>query len=255
MPASHQSCSLAWTWPLVTFGVQAHHCTPPGTETAPADTKPSKFTIPKDGCQALVGLLAVGTFVITFGFILGTVTINVLRAGFSIARFITGVVHKRMGIQNRKGCYFYELWQDPDSIERIWRNTTSTPINHTFFYYAGVTSDHDLSINNENIHKWTMRRWNSFNTNANCAMAIILSHLIAPFLPGPMNLKLTWFLISSVFWLLFAFNAIMAWRQTMEMIRFQAIRREKKDEPKPGAVCSCFIWFFRLCCGIFQGLR
>lgn len=171
--------------------------------------------IAEQGDQNILAIVAaLGASTIPLGFLIGAIPIAVLN-------FI-GLVPCR-----KKTKWNYELSISPNALKKIWpKLETSLKFDFQKTFYAGVTFDHDILP--VGIHQWLMRRWNAFNIHINCCTSLLLSHAVGPFLS--ISQTLYWWIATIIIFLLFFFNAMVARRQTMQMLEFQALRdfEEKK---------------------------
>jgi hypothetical protein len=162
-----------------------------------------------DSLKSILGLLAAGAVTaIALGFIIGAVSIIILRYSFKIFKKPT-----------------YEIVVSKDSLNRIWPQLKTTlAVDNSKILFGGVTFDHELI--SDGIHSWLTRRWSAFNISVNSSVALLLSHLVAFFIP--INQSYTWGFTSVLIGICFILNAIAAWKETMGMIEFQSYREHVK---------------------------
>ena len=155
-----------------------------------------------------LGVLAGGgVVVVTFGFLLGTVTVFLLRTCF---RFF--------------GKY-HEIVLSDTAIQQVWDHLAipsamQTKRNQLF---AGVTLDHEmLKKDKEGVHLWLMRRWNAFNVSATSTLALLVSFVGGALLG--IRPSAEWVVSTILILAVFVWSACVAWRDTMGMAEFQARR-------------------------------
>ena len=160
-----------------------------------------------DAIKSILGILAVGAVTaIAVGFIISTISVNILRVIFCLFKKPA-----------------YEATLTDETLRRIWLQIkTKLPFDRNLALFAASTFDHELF--SDGIHYWLMRRWSSFNISFHCCVALALSDAIAPFLP--ISQSYFWGITSIVLGLFFLLNAICAWRETMHMLDFQSYRKQ-----------------------------
>ncbi len=164
----------------------------------------------------LNSVLAIGAAVLAstlpLGFLLGSVSILALRAIFLVGSALHWTHNAN-----------YEASLSPETWKRIWPKL-QMPEDFSFeaslALYTAATYDHELL--HRGIHEWLGRRWNAFNVSVNSATALLL----APFAGGLLSIavKPAWWIPSLVLAAVFLTTAVLAWRDTMQMIEFQAHR-------------------------------
>jgi len=160
--------------------------------------------------KSVLGVIAAGAvMVIPIGFFIGTLSVTILRIGFAI-------FSKE-----------YEAVLSPETVKRIWNNlNVNIDYNEKFFLYAVATFDHELLPSQ--THEWIVRRWNSFNIAVHSCTALILAHLVGRFVG--INQDIVWLVVTVILIIVFAVNAAVSWRHTMEMIEFQSHREHHVEE-------------------------
>jgi len=170
---------------------------------------------------ALLSLIAGGgLIVVTFGFLLGTITIFFLRTIF-----------KCFGKN-------HEVAVSGDAMQRIQKHLSIPDelCNKKNEFFTGVAFDHEtLKNEKEGIHLWLVRRWSGFNISANSTTALILSLLFGKFLG--IEITSDWLLTLIPIILLLVWSATMAWLDSMGMVefqarRFKAMKKKKKKKEK-----------------------
>ncbi len=157
------------------------------------------------GLEKLVGIVAAGgILIIVAGFLIGTVSICLLRIAFRLA-----------------GHSQYEAVLPHGCLARIWpKLRTTQQRDKSLTLFATATFDHELLP--KSIHEWLLRRWSSFNICVRSCVALVLAWVVvwrASIQPGR-----DWYVGVSVVVFFFAIQAILAWRETMSMIDFQSYR-------------------------------
>lgn len=159
-----------------------------------------------DVVESILGLLALGAVTaISLGFIIGTISINLLRVMFCVF-----------------GRRTYEAVLSKKTLKRIWPKM-KTALEFDSKYVLNIAATFDHEIISKGVHEWLTRRWSSFNISVSAIVALLLSHIIAPFIP--INQSWCWGITSVILGIFFLGNAIFAWRETMEMIDFQSHRK------------------------------
>lgn len=142
--------------------------------------------------------------VIPVGYLIGTLTIAILRIAFWLCR-------------DRS----FEAWVSKKSLAHIWpKLNTSQAADKALMLYAVVTFDHEML--SKPVHEWIVRRWNAFHTSASSCAALFLAH--AAGVPFQIGQTLGWWVTTGCLVLLLGYNAIIAWQETMKMIEFQSHR-------------------------------
>lgn len=164
---------------------------------------------PDDLGDMLALLAGGGVVVVTFGFLLGAITVFVLRTTFRI--FLRR---------------YHEVVLSQHALERIW-DRLAVPrddrINRNELY-AGAAFDHEIMKNSrEGIHLWLMRRWNAFNVSASSTTALVVS-VIGGVCCLDVSISWKWVLPVCLIIALLLWSAVVAHRDTMRMIEFQANR-------------------------------
>ena len=158
----------------------------------------------------MLGLLtAAAVLIVPVGFLIGAVSVMLLRLLAKIAGIST-----------------YEARLSDSTLDRVWSQLRSALAkDKKLTLYAAATFDHELLATG--IHTWLLRRWNSFNVAAHSIVALVLAHAVAPFFSIK---QVCWWWVSTLALLvpLFA-TAFFAWRETMGMIEFQSYRQQKSD--------------------------
>src|SRR6266446_7888373 len=117
---------------------------------------------PETAKEVLGLLAATAVAIVPVGYLISTISVNVLRLLAVIARKPT-----------------YEAVLDEATLERIWKQLkTSQPTNKMLALYAAATFDHELLATG--IHMWLFRRWTSFNIAVHSIVALVLALLVAP---------------------------------------------------------------------------
>jgi len=157
---------------------------------------------------AVLGLLAAtAVAIVPIGFVISTLSVALLKAVAAI-----------------DGRETYEAVLSDSTFDHIWGQLKCTQKkDKKLTLYVAATFDHELLENG--IHKWLMRRWNSFNLAAHSIVALLLAHVFA--LVFPFRQVCGWWLTTVFAVLVLFFTAINARRETMGMIDFQAHRPQK----------------------------
>jgi hypothetical protein len=146
-------------------------------------------------------LLGLGSLVLVLGYLIGTVTILLLRVLFFKNRFN------------------YEFKLSNETYEQIGKlifKEGNYIIGKKEKMYAAVVFDH--SYINDRIHGWIVRRWNAFMIASFSITGLLSSLIFGPFLG--FSITLGWFLIVVFFLLCFVLQSWLSYRDTMRMIAF-----------------------------------
>jgi len=170
-------------------------------------------------------IAAAGFATIPVGLSIGTLGISLLKLGFTF--------HSRRGVRQLydacvSNACFHTMLREVGAAQEDRRS------NRKSLLYVVATFDHELLP--EKIHEWLLRRWNSFNTAFNSALALCISILIVSIRSfytrslDPIRSwdhRWYWWLVTNLFLIcVFAVTACASWHETMAMIEFQARRKE-----------------------------
>jgi hypothetical protein len=166
---------------------------------------PLNLTDTKDLILVVIGG---GVLILVTGYIIGTITIFLLRLIFIF----------------NKGTYEINLKQDFDDIGEIILKDGSEKIKNKEKLYALVTYDHEFLP--DNIHKWIQRRWTAFHTSANAATSLILSIIVGQCIG--IHIGTWWIVVLGILTIIYVYHSYRARKETIDMINFQTkIRTEK----------------------------
>jgi hypothetical protein len=162
-----------------------------------------------DTAKEVLGLLAAATVaILPLGFLISSVSILLIRL---LARFL--------------GKPTYEPSLTDAAYGQVWTQVHAPlPKDKTKTLYAVATFDHELLT--PGVHTWLMRRWNAFNTAAHSAVALFLAHVMASYFHIPQTWR--WVGWTALLFVLLVLIAVIAWRETMAMIEFQASRDRQR---------------------------
>jgi hypothetical protein len=168
-----------------------------------------------ENARELLGVLAAAAVsIVPAGFLIGTISVNVLRILFALS--------------GRS----YEAVLDEATLKRIWKQLKSNMTaerarkDQRWTLYAAATFDHELLP--PGIHTWLLRRWNSFNVAVHSITAMLLAHVAAYVFGIPQTCY--WWSSTAVMSVLLVMTAVAAWRHTMWMIEFQSHRRHDQGD-------------------------
>lgn len=161
--------------------------------------------------SVIVAVLGAGSIVLVLGFVIGTVTILLLRVlffrnGFSYEFILSKGTYEKIGK--------IILANKDDSIRKEDR------------IYAGVVFDHGHI--DQNVHGWIARRWNAFLIAAFSAFGLLASLLIGSILG--VSLTTPWLIITIILTLCFIIQSRLSYIETMRMITF--LTRVRKFDKK-----------------------
>ncbi len=171
--------------------------------------KVSSFLSNANITSVIIAILGAGSTVLVLGFIIGTLTILLLRIlffrnGFSYEFILT------------KGTY--------DKIGRIILENKDDSVRKEDRVYAAVVFDH--AYIDQNVHGWIARRWNAFLIAAFSAFGLLASLLIG-WLLG-ISLTISWVIVTILLTICFILQSRLSYIETMKMIAF--LTRVKKFE-------------------------
>ena len=186
--------------------------------------------LPKDNSVVtLIAAVVGGTFaVFAAGFVIGTMTIVLLRLAFVFSWFLCG---RRTHTQ-------YEVALSKEDLRTLWVRLNCERVPHvqelaTQELYLGVTFDYTVvAENRKGVHDWMERRWTAFNLNSMSTTALVLSVITIRILGIQFSLWWLVLVLITIFCLIMA--ACWAWRDTMGMLHFQA-NMPWPEEPRHGA--------------------
>lgn len=159
----------------------------------------------------IVAFVSGGITVFASGFMIGTITYALLRAGFAFTRYLRG-----------RGPSQHEVALSKDTVPKLLRQfKISEQVTEDDHLYLGVTLDHDvLRKKREGVHNWIKRRWNAFNINCTSVTGLLLSLIVGALLG--IYPSANWYIPVIVAALMFCVTARWAWKDTMGMLAFQA---------------------------------
>ena len=158
-----------------------------------------------------VTILGLSSIVLVIGFLLGTLTVFVLRIMFWKNNFIYELKLKEKSYQEIGGLI---LAKKDGSISKKDR------------LYAGVVFDHGYI--SENIHRWIIRRWNAFFISSSSTLALFISLFVGNLIE--ITLSWTWVFTVLGFGIIFILQARFSWLETMRMIEFMIRVKNNENE-------------------------
>lgn len=185
----------------------------------------AKVLSQSDTTKDIVGLLAAtGVAMLPLGFLISTASAFVLYAlGVSLAW--NAARSHEVGITTAGRDRLHDLfrWSKGPDPRRL--------------LYALATFDHQTCAGP--VHEWGARRWHTFNTAVNSAVALVLAWGTGPWLIHSVsNVDVSrrgaWAWLTFVPATAFLLHGFVAWRETMQMIDFQLARTDE-GAPKPKA--------------------
>jgi MFS family permease len=161
----------------------------------------------------VVALLGVGSLILVLGYLIGTITILLLRLLFAKNEFN---YEFKLSDQTYKKIGKLILKNQNDHVEKKER------------MYAAVVFDH--SYISKNTHRWIVRRWNAFLIASFSVVGLICSVLF-----GWLVLEISptwgWLLTVIVFITCFILQGSLSWIETMRMVAFLT-KVKKNDEDR-----------------------
>lgn len=161
----------------------------------------SSFFSKENNTSIFAVLLGVGSVILVLGYLIGTITILLLRLLF---------------VRND---FNYEFKLSKDTYDKIGKRileNENLPIQEKERMYAGVVFDH--SKIDENIHRWIVRRWNAFHIASFSVVGLVASLICGCLLGIPFSFK--WALVVLFFVFCFILQGRLSWIETMGMIDF-----------------------------------
>ena len=160
--------------------------------------------------NVLATLLGLGSIVLVLGYLIGTVTILLLRLLF---------------FRNGFNYEFKLSKQTYDDIGRLIFKDKNETVEKNERMYAAVVFDH--SHINDRIHSWIVRRWNAFMIASFSIVGLLASLSLRPLLG--FSFTCGWFFTVDVFIFCFVIQAWLSYRETMRMISFLTkVKRDSK---------------------------
>lgn len=151
--------------------------------------------------NVLATLLGLGSLVLVLGYLIGTVTILLLRLLF---------------IKNRCNYEFKLSKQTYDEIGKLIFKNKNDTVEKKERMYAAVVFDH--SHINDRIHSWIVRRWNAFMIASFSVVGLLGSLILGPLLG--FSVTWGWFFTVVFFIICFVLQGWLSYRETMRMITF-----------------------------------
>lgn len=160
----------------------------------------------------LVTILGFSSLLLVLGFLFGTITIFILRLLFVRNKF-------NYEIKLRKGAN--------TDLQKILFSNSLEKVRKKERLYAGVYFDH--SCIPDGVHMWIVRRWNAFLISCTSVFALITCIVFV--LAMGLEIFCTWIMANIFFILLFVYQAIFSWKETMGMIEFSVkVHKDKSKE-------------------------
>ncbi len=182
--------------------------------------------LPKESITGAITILVSGGIVVfAAGFVIGTMTYVLLRLSFLAVSVFTGGPR-----QHEAG-----LTEDTlTTLRRTLRLFDGPGRNRADELYITVAFDHGvLRTLNDGIHNWIVRRWNAFSISATSVTAFAVSLLLG----GCLGISMCWWYgVVVVLAIMFSISAILAWRDTMRMLTFQAALPWKMENFYSGSI-------------------
>jgi hypothetical protein len=163
---------------------------------------------------SVVGLLN-GPGVVVTALSAGAAT---LPLGFAISSISTAVLRLWFKIVLRRPTYEARVRNIEQINKKVNAQRTFTTQEHLFVI---ITFDHHVLP--RRIHLWLQRRWNNFNLCLHSITGIVLGNIAAPLLGIDLPIyDCRWWAPNLLFLLCLGYNARISWKETMDMLDFQA---------------------------------
>ena len=182
-----------------------------------------------NGCSfkdagTIIGVLAGGgIFVISLGFLIGAVSIVLLRLLFQMFRLtcFNRLLRCFLGFEPTRETS-YEAAVSAEALRRLSRQIrVADEFNKEQVLFTVVTFVHDvLRKRSPGIQDWLLRRSTSFFISMHSCVALVFALLLAYILAIAQNWQ--WYSSTLVVILFLFINGILSWRETMVMTNFQA---------------------------------
>ncbi|MFI5396385.1 MAG: hypothetical protein ACHQ9S_12710 [Candidatus Binatia bacterium] len=198
--------------PLLFFASLAWGLLRDGTRSL-SDVLPS-LGLKLDKIPDLVALLTGGGIaVFALGYVIGTSSYVLLRLAFLLKACVCG------------GSGSHEISLSGEALDEVWKKIGATgTASRAQEFFAGVTFDHDvLRTAHDGVHRWLVRRWNAFSVAVTSVTGLVLSVSIGALMR--IKFSVEWWVPVAIVSTVLCVSAILAWRDTMGMLRFQATRR------------------------------
>jgi hypothetical protein len=164
---------------------------------------------PETAKEVLGLLAATAVVVVPLGYLISTISVNILRLIALIARTTN-----------------YEAVLTDATFDRIWAQTRTGQVKHkSLTLYAVATFDHELL--STGVHMWLFRRWTSFNIAVHSIVALALALFVAPCFSIPR--VCAWWLSTIVVVGFLSLMAWTAWAEVMGMLEFQSHRHQGRE--------------------------
>lgn len=171
----------------------------------------SNFIKESNNTNITIALLGAGSLVLVLGFLLGTLTVFILRFFF---------------LGNR---WSYEVKLSEKSYQEIGKiilKDENDSIKKKDRLYAGIIFDHGFIP--KNVHQWIIRRWNAFFISSSSTLALLSSLVIGRLLN--ISISYNWLLVTVSLMIIFITQSCFSWKETMKMIEFM-IRIKGSEKP------------------------
>jgi len=172
----------------------------------------SSFFKNDNNTNIAIALIGASSIVLVLGFLIGTITILLLRTIFCWNRF---------------NYEFYFQGMTYDKIGKLLLKDKTEKITDKQKMYAAVVFDH--SYIPDNIHRWMIRRWNSFMIGSFSTVALASSLLIGHCVLD-ISYKTGWVIPVIIFIAFFIIQAWSSWVESMRMLDFMTGVEKKGDE-------------------------
>lgn len=166
----------------------------------------TEFFRPSDIISVITLLLAAGAFILAFGFFISTIPVF-------ITRIVAFLCRKPRGFSM---CWNEEARNKLSGMYTIKNfNTESEQLEQVFI--GQFASQH--------VRGWMRGRWEYYIINTNCAFSALLAIVFVCILS--ISPPLWWWVTTPLFFGIFLFNGLFAWREVIDMDHFLVRNHER----------------------------
>jgi hypothetical protein len=172
----------------------------------------------EEGARVVELVAGAGLLVFVVGYVIGTITLVLLRLPFALHR------RDASGFWTSFFRQSHEANLTDETLHRVLSHLGAPNRAHFDAFYAAVAFDHGLLRSDqrtEGVHAWLVRRWSGFTIAATSAVGLVLALLFGKFVLG-ITASLPWLLTTLAFGALVILVAIWSWTDVMNMLDFMS---------------------------------